>query len=192
MYKDVKGYEGYYQVDENGNVRSLRRFRKNGATGYFQEGKELKKTDRGNGYLCVNLSKDGKTRIHSIHRLVAETFLEKIEGKTQVNHKDGNKYNNSVHNLEWCTCKENINHCDENLGRKRNFDGLKLGSIVTTKNNLNIKVNGKIFQTYKSIKDYLELELGKKLTLKQVQNNVRKCCTGQIKTAFGMKFEYVK
>lgn len=192
MFKDIKGYEGYYQVDEKGNVKSLDRYRKNGAGGYIQKGKLLTLVDRGNGYYCVRLGKEGISKLYSVHRLVALTFLEIIDGKNQVNHIDGNKKNNNVSNLEWVSCKENINHCDEYLGRKRNMDGLKLGSVASTKNNLNIKANNIIFQDYKSIREYLNNELNLNLTLKSVQNNVRKCCTGIIKTFKGIRFEYVK
>jgi hypothetical protein len=67
-----------------------------------------------NGYLTYNISIDGEKHRLYAHRMVAETFLPRIENKTQVNHKDGNKLNNSLDNLEWVTCKENINHAYEN------------------------------------------------------------------------------
>lgn len=193
MWKDIYGYEGLYQVNEEGFVKRLESFRKNGSSGYIQKEKILKQTTRNKGgYVCVNLSKNGKAKVISVHRLVAETFIENPENKTQINHKNGNKKDNRIINLEWVTPKENINHCDEVLGRKRNKEGLKLGSIATTKNNLNIKNGEKIFQTYKEIKSFLEEKLEKKISLKQVQQNIRSCCKKERKTAFGMYWEYVK
>lgn len=67
-----------------------------------------------NGYKSYNISIDGEKKRLYAHRMVAETYLPKIQGKTIVNHKDGNKLNNDVNNLEWVTTKENINHAKNN------------------------------------------------------------------------------
>lgn len=64
--------------------------------------------------LCIN----GKRIVRSGHRLVAEAFIPKVKGKTLINHKDGNKTNNRVDNLEWCTCKENSTHAYSTLGKE--------------------------------------------------------------------------
>lgn len=66
------------------------------------------------GYLELTLSKNSIVNHKKIHRLVAQAFLEKIEGKNEVNHKDGNKTNNTVDNLEWCNAKENRQHAVKN------------------------------------------------------------------------------
>lgn len=88
-----------YMVNTNGDV--LSRF----------TGKLLKPSLLGNGYYHVNVRNgEGKRGPKAIHRMVAETFLEPVEGKTHVNHKDSNKLNNSVENLEWCTNAENRAH----------------------------------------------------------------------------------
>ena len=73
-----------------------------------------------NGYVYIFLMKDNKSKNFRLHRLVAEAFIPNPENKLQVNHKDGNKLNNNVNNLEWCTHRQNINHAKENnLYKKR-------------------------------------------------------------------------
>ena len=105
MFTDIKKYKGKYQIDENGNVKSLN-YRGNTKTEHL-----LKPLKRGNGYLYVDLYDfNGKHHKESIHRLVAETFIENINNLPCVNHKDENKWNNSASNLEWCTHKYNSNY----------------------------------------------------------------------------------
>ena len=107
IYKDIKDLEGKYQVSNFGNVMSLN---------YHQTGKSklLKPSKTKDGYLLVNLSKNGKRKIFLVHRLVAEHFIPNIDNLPQVNHKDENKQNNSVDNLEWCTYEENNNYGTRN------------------------------------------------------------------------------
>lgn len=71
-----------------------------------------------NGYLIVSLTKNGKAKMHSVHRILAETFIPNPQLKAQVNHIDGNKLNNSLDNLEWATQKENFRHYMDVLGYK--------------------------------------------------------------------------
>ncbi len=104
-WKDIKGYEGLYQISNGGKVRSLI-FRNNKTQ--IKRTKELTLTDNGNGYLIVGLSKNGKKKNHYIHRLVAECFVSKKSDTNIVNHKDYNCKNNNADNLEWCTQKENV------------------------------------------------------------------------------------
>jgi hypothetical protein len=104
IWKDIEGYEGLYQVSNLGRVRSLDRLvtYKNGCNRMFKGCvKRLYKKE--NGYLSVNMSKDGIDKTYYVHRLVASTFLPNLYGLPQVNHKDENKENNCVENLEWCT-----------------------------------------------------------------------------------------
>lgn len=111
VWREVKGYEGIYEVSNLGRVRSLERFRKNNG-GLQKTPQRLLSLDRVNhkGYVLVHLSKNGTNKNISLHRLVADAFIPNPGGKAQVNHKDGDKRNNSVDNLEWVTGKENINH----------------------------------------------------------------------------------
>lgn len=95
IWKAVVGFEGLYEVSNLGKVRSLH---------WYGGDKIVERAlvDRPDGYKSICLSKNGKSKIHLIHRLVAEAFLPKIEGKDFVNHKDENRSNNRVENLEWC------------------------------------------------------------------------------------------
>ena len=103
IWKDIQGYEGMYQVSSHGRVRSLN-YNKTGLEGIMSF------NDNGTGYLQVYLTKNKKSKKVLVHRLVAMTFIDKIEGKNFVNHIDGNKTNNHVENLEWCTKSENQQH----------------------------------------------------------------------------------
>lgn len=100
--KDLKGYEGLYDITTYGEIFSKR------------NGKKLKKTSVHNGYYRVNLTKEKKHKMHFVHRLVAETFIPNPENKPFINHIDGNPRNNRVSNLEWCTTKENSEHAVKN------------------------------------------------------------------------------
>lgn len=119
-WRDIKGYEGCYQVSSLGRVKSLERpiYRADG--GFHRMQSERVLADRVNtyGYHLVLLSDKGKTRTKCIHRLVAEAFITNDEGKPQVNHIDGDKANNTVENLEWCTGQENVLHARDVLGRQ--------------------------------------------------------------------------
>lgn len=106
-WKAVNGYEGLYEVSDKGRVKGLKR------------NKILKNIVDSLGYVRVSLCKKNKIKVHKIHRLVAEHFLEPSKYKI-VNHIDGNKENNSVHNLEWCNHSANRKHaCDTGLAAKK-------------------------------------------------------------------------
>lgn len=106
-WKDIKGYEGLYQVSNLGNVKSIKR-----------NDKLLKPIMETKGYSAVMLYKNNKTKRIRIHRLVAEAFISNPKDKPQVNHRNGIKKDNRVENLEWCTQSENIRHSFKFLGRK--------------------------------------------------------------------------
>lgn len=110
IYKDIKGYEGLYQISNLGNVKSLSRKIFNGRGYYIRKEMIIKAGKDKDGYLYVQLSKDNIAKPHKVHRLVAETFIPNPENLPQVNHKDEVKNNNIVENLEWCTAKYNINY----------------------------------------------------------------------------------
>ena len=103
IWKDIKGYEGLYQVSTLGNVKSLN---------YNRTGKEMLLSPgmQTNGYLYVHLWKGGKRKKYSIQQLVAKAFISNPNGYPCVNHKDENKLNNCVDNLEWCTYQYNLTY----------------------------------------------------------------------------------
>lgn len=110
IWKDIKGYETLYKISSFGNVKNIN---------YRNTGKERKLKCRKykNGYVYVTLTKNKNTKTFLVHRLVAEAFIPNLENKKCVNHKDCNRSNNNIDNLEWCTHKENINYMD-NLDRR--------------------------------------------------------------------------
>ena len=98
-WRDIPGYEGFYQVSDLGNIRSIR----------FNKIRNMKSWDS-HGYRAVELCMNNNRYTVGIHRLVALTFIPNPENKPEVNHKDRNKSNNNVENLEWVTQSENVAH----------------------------------------------------------------------------------
>ena len=103
VWKDIKGFEGFYKISNTGKVRSLPR------NGTKKDGSILKPSTY-TGYAIVSLQKNGETSYKRVHTLVAEAFIPNPDNKREVNHIDGNKTNNNVKNLEWCTSSENQLH----------------------------------------------------------------------------------
>lgn len=106
-WKDIKGYEDKYQVSNYGRIKSLWMW-----TGdkYIKREKILSNILSGNGYFYVALSKDGSVKRFKVNRLVAEAFIDNPYNFPITNHKDGDKQNNKVSNLEWCSHSENLRH----------------------------------------------------------------------------------
>jgi DNA-binding XRE family transcriptional regulator len=144
IWKDIEDYGGVYKISSNGQVKSFNKKWKP---------RILKPRIRGKGYLSVVLTKDGKEKSHSVHRLVAKTFIKNQKNKPQVNHKNGNKLNNDVKNLEWCTNKENMEHATKNnltnKGEKHPKSKLTANKVI------------KIKKLYKN-KRFTQTELAKK------------------------------
>ena len=112
IWKDIKGYEGYYEISNIGRVRSVSRIINHPKLVKQNIFERLLNLDSQNGYKSVRLSKEHKSKKCFVHRLVAQAFIKNPDSKGQVNHKDGDKSNNKVDNLEWNTAKENITHVD--------------------------------------------------------------------------------
>lgn len=115
IWKDVKGYEGLYQVSNTGQVFSIRskKFLKQGHTGW------------GEGYAFVALCKNGMRKNKNVHRLVAEAFIPNPENKPEVNHIDHNPHNNNANNLEWVTHQENWEAFNRSEKKKQVIEKLK-------------------------------------------------------------------
>lgn len=117
IWLPIRGYEGIYEVSDTGRIKSLGRkvVRFGRHKEFIEDSIRIPKKDK---YLRVELSRGGVNKIHPVHRLVAIAFIDNPNRKPYVNHKDGDKYNNNVENLEWCTHSEN---------QKHSFDVLKRG-----------------------------------------------------------------
>ena len=183
IWKDVPGYEGFYEVSNTGKVKSLNHIRKNGFGKYLMKGRELKQNFGNSGYLQVCLSKLGKTKIIMVHRLVAKTFVEKkSDDCIAVNHKDGNKANNYASNLEWVTYSENQKHAYKNgLNSWNPAKGKPMKSVVQ----LDLETN-EIVAIHDSIGDASRF-VGAKCS-----SSISRCCNNPKKhmSSYGYKWKF--
>lgn len=161
--RPVKGYEGLYEVTNTGLVYGCK-------SGVF-----LSPKSRKDGYLEVNLWRNGVGTSHLVHKLVAEAFVPNPNYFPQINHKDENKSNNNADNLEWCTAKYNSRY---GTGNKR---GVKLRRIKCC--NCKPVRNVNTGKTYTSI-DEAAKDSG------ICRANIGRVCDGQRKTAGGYKWEW--
>lgn len=127
IWKPIKGYEGLYEVSNLGRVKSLS-FRN--SRGTFKRDL-IMKSENCHGYKRLSLSTNDVQKGFSVHRLVSQAFISNPDNKTQINHKDYDKTNNHVENLEWCTAKENTRHAVAG-GRKGDNRGEKHGQSELT------------------------------------------------------------
>ena len=167
MWKDIKDYDGIYQVSDDGQVR---RILKGGRT------KPVKCKD--GLYYTVSLSKNGKYTSFNVHRLVAEAFLERPVGTTEVNHKDGDKHNNNLENLEWVTQKENLIHAMQQLNH---FPWGKPPKKVRCLD----KDTGELVAEFNSISD-----AARSLGNTGNRSGITLVCQGYQKSAYGYRWEY--
>ena len=114
IWKDIKGYEGLYQVSDKGRIKSFKK-----RFGKQEQETIMRTTMEWCGYMRVGLTKDKKSKLYAVHRLVAQAFIPNPENKPVINHIDGNKANNEVDNLEWATHKENSNASKKLKSSKR-------------------------------------------------------------------------
>lgn len=176
-WRAVKGYEGYYEVSNTGLVRGVDRIVPDATHGTRHvAGKMLKavqnkdKTRDTDGYLVVNLHKYGVSSVIPVHRLVAENFLDNPDNMPTVNHKDGDKLNNDVSNLEWVTYTENNIHALNNKLRKPRGNRI-----------FQLSPDGRILKEYKSA---CEAERITGIS----RNMISHCLNGRAKTAGGFKW----
>ena len=164
IWKDVEGYEGFYKVSNHGDIMSLPR---NGTT---KNSRILKQyTDRC-GYKYVILQKLGKLKTEKVHRIVANNFIPNTQNKREVNHKDGDKTNNQVDNLEWVTTSENQLHSIYVLNHLR-------------KRVVQCTVDGKVIKIWES-----QAKAAK--ALKICGGDISRCCNGIRAIAGGYKWRF--
>lgn len=164
IWKNIKNYEGYYEISSQGNVR-------NSKTGKILIG------DKNNaGYKRVTLYSPIKKRFF-IHRLVAQHFCEGYQEDLVVNHKDGNKLNNCANNLEWVTRSENDLHAFKN--------NLRQAHPCTFKHKIGVYTsNGTLFKVYQNVQECQD-------DLKVTRSNIYNCCNGKQKVCRGFILKYI-
>lgn len=179
-WKDVKGYEGFYQVSDCGRVKSLERdvYCQNGIVHHLKEKILAPALDR-DGYSLVQLCKNGKGKLMLVHRLVAMAFLPNPENKPQVNHKNEIKTDNFVENLEWCTAQYNINFGTRNKRMAQNRRYPKFGNHPQAKPVFCVELN-KTFDCITSAQKELGID----------QSSITKACKGKLKTTGGFHWRY--
>lgn len=166
-FADIAWYSWKYQVSNLGRVKSIY----DGRHGIDREKILTPKRDKW-WYLYARITVDKIQKLRLIHRLVAEAFLEKVEGKNQINHKDGNKENNTVENLEWCTASENIKHSVHILGNfPRDIQNKKVEQYTKS---------GEFLRVFDSIK-----EANMQLWKNPKASTISDCIAWKKTTAFG-------
>ena len=184
VWKDIPGFEGKYQVNQVGQVRSLN---------YKRTGK-VKRLSPGlasNGYLLIMLWKDNKCKDYLAHRLVAQAFIPNPNNLPCVNHKDENKANNCVWNLEWCTYKYNNNYgtkkerLSEAHRGKHHSDETKdkLRKLI-----MMLDMNNNPIACFKCVGDANEY-MGKD---RGYSSSIYICARGAGNTAYGYKWAYLE
>lgn len=176
VWKDIKGYEGYYQISNMGRVRSIERTIENGR-GYYKTMPEriLKPHNNGTDYLFVELCKNGKGKLFYVHRLVATAFCENLEGYKEINHINEDKLDNRAENLEWCDRAYNISY-----GTRNQRMAEKRGKPVIGIN----KISGLIleFPSISEASKQTGISLG----------GICNCCTGKRKSVKGYVWFYAE
>lgn len=189
IWKDVIGYEGLYQVSNQGRVRSLDRnikvkIKHNNKA--LKKGKILKIQKGKSGYIIVALCKDGKVKHYRVHRLVAAAFIDNPENKPYVNHINGDKTDNRVENLEFCTQSENVLHSYKiklRIINEEQKERIREIGKKSSKQILQYNLEGNFIKTWDST---YEIER----QLKIPHTNISKCCKNKLKTAGGYIWRY--
>ena len=163
VWKDIEGYEGLYKISDKGRVKSI---------GYGKE-RILKPANNGRGYLLVDLCKNNEKKHFLVHRIVAQAFIPNPNNLPEVNHRDENKENNRVENLEFCDRKYNCNY-----GTTKQRMIKKLSKTV-----LQYSKDGEFIKEWKSTKD-IERNLG------YSHSFISACCRGKCKSAYDFVWRY--
>ena len=171
IWKDIKDYEGLYQVSNLGNIKSL--LRKRVDRNQILQEKILTKYIKNNGYEVVTLFKNNKEKKCLIHRLVAQAFIKNPNNYKEINHKDENKLNNNVNNLEYCTRKYNCNYGARN---KKHYKKVKQYDL-----------DGNFIKEWESI-----ISIKKYFNKPNNCGDISSCLNGRQKTAFGYIWKYIQ
>lgn len=189
IWRDVKKYEGKYQISSFGRVRSLPRKSWNGYTYWEQPGRILKLSMLKNGYKSVCLYRDNKPKKFLVHRLVAEAFISNPNNYPQVNHKDENRSNNKMENLEWCTAMYNAhygNHMRKLTAARRTSKQRNIArknGRKASKKVLQLTMSGKVVQEWSSMSEAARFGNFRVA-------GISDCCRGKTKYHAGYKWKY--
>lgn len=173
VWKDIQGYEGYYQVSNEGRVRSLERtlIRKNGSH-YTVKGKIMGAFDNGTNHLVLMLWKNGEYEHYLVHVLVATAFIPNPNGYTVVHHIDHNPFNNRVENLEWIA-KEEHDVLHGNIDAPKRVDRID-------------KITGEVMNQFQSA-----IEASRELNIKNGFVGISMCANGKRKSAYDSIWKYL-
>lgn len=179
-WKDIKGYEGKYIISNYGEIISLPRYKQNNSKPQYVEPKEIAKyINSKNGYVYVQLWNNSKCKNIRLHKLVAQNFIPNKENKLQINHIDGNKQNNRVDNLEWCTYYYN-NSYGTKLERQSKS---QINDFKKSKKVNKYDLDGNFIKTWISMKE-VERQLG------IFSQHIYRCCKGKRKSTGGFIWKY--
>lgn len=182
--KQVVGYEGLYEVDQFGRVYSIDRIKTVVDNGRIYEkhiaGKQMKQSIHTKGYKTVSLTKNGSTKTMFVHRIVAEAFLPNPSNLPMVNHKDEDKTNNCIDNLEWCTASYNRTYGKAIERQAKKIRGRESDKKIAI---IQKDTNGEFLNWFDSLTKAAEKVNGSTSSISAV-------CKGKRKTAYGYLWEY--
>lgn len=176
IWKDIKGFEGFYQISNFGRVKSLDRFVNGNHINcdyQFVKGKMLKLRKNRCGYWVVMLRKNRAFKTVLVHRLVAEAFIPNPNNLPYINHKDENPANSVVTNLEWCTAKYNLEY--SNVAER--IQKTKFRKVIQFDMNMNE------IRRWNSLKEAAAF-------INRAQQNISRCCRGKCDSCGGYKWRY--
>lgn len=176
IWKDIEGYEGLYQVSNLGRIKSLG----NGGKGrYYGRIVIMSQCTDKDGYKVLGLTKNGIRKNFRVHRLIADAFIPNPDNLPEVNHKDEDKTNNRIDNLEWCDTKYNVNYGT----RSQRMGKAQLNRFDCSKPINQYDLNDNLIKTWPSYAQ-IKRELG------YDRSFIGKCCRGRYKKAYGYKWQY--